>query len=181
MSQAGTGDAIRQCASLDDKDARIACLEDALRRADDAGDTMPQAADPVPGTPESQPAPQGTRTQPRQEAVTVSAPENAAGTGTSQSADSLGAEQVINRDRRDDEDDQLEATVVAFDFVRYQRLRVQLDNGQVWRQVDGDRVDVTRELHADSKFDVELWKTGLGGYRMRIVALDRTLRVQRLK
>lgn len=180
ISQAGASDAIRRCAPLT-KDARIACLEEALRKADDAADAVPHAADVVPANPESRPAPQEARAQPEREAAIASAPDDTAGTRAGPVVDSLGAEQVADREPENDEDNRFQAAVVAFDFVRYQRLRVQLDNGQVWRQVDGDRVDVTRELDVDSKFDVELWKTGLGGYRMRIVTLDRTLRVQRLK
>jgi hypothetical protein len=179
VSQADVGGVIRQCSALTDKDARIACLEDALRRTDDSGDSAAAVAETSTAAREAKSAP---REAPAEPAATVPppAPESAVSPGHDGTADTLGAEQVRDYDRRD-ADDRVMATVVAFDYVRYQRLRVQFDNGQVWRQVDGDRVDVSRELDADATFDVEVWKTGLGGYRMRIVELDRTLRVQRLR
>jgi hypothetical protein len=98
------------------------------------------------------------------------------------SAAQLGEEQVEARDRTKSEAPAtLRATVIDFDFVGYQRLLVQLDNGQIWRQIDGDRTSVERDLRDETSFDVEMWGTALGGYRMRILALDRTIRVERLK
>ncbi|MGH9897187.1 MAG: hypothetical protein ACREA0_35370, partial [bacterium] len=96
--------------------------------------------------------------------------------------DELGLEQVTAQTRRKgDAEAAVSATVVAFDFVGYRRLRVQLDNGQIWRQTDGDRPDVTTGLRGARTFDVELWRTRLGGYRMRIEPLNQTIRVNRLK
>jgi hypothetical protein len=71
--------------------------------------------------------------------------------------------------------------VVAFDFVGRNKLRVRLVNGQVWRQIDADRGDFQAMLRNQEGFEVELWQTGLGGYRMRILPTSKTVRVQRLK
>lgn len=73
------------------------------------------------------------------------------------------------------------ATVVAFDFVRRDKLRVTLDNGQVWRQTDADRPSHYRSLRRFDTFEVEMWETGLGGYRMLIKPTNKMVRVQRLK
>ena len=98
------------------------------------------------------------------------------------SMDDFGSEQVERRSEgRSGDDVPVSAKVVAFDVVGYQRLRVELDNGQVWRQTNGDRADVLRDLRGQQTFDVELRRTGLGGYRMHIEPIDRTIRVERLK
>lgn len=71
--------------------------------------------------------------------------------------------------------------MVDFRFVGYRRLMVQLENGQIWRQIDGDRTSVERGLRDAGSFEVEMWATGLGGYRMRILPLEKTIRVERLQ
>ncbi len=80
-----------------------------------------------------------------------------------------------------DSDNPISAQVVSFDFVAFERLRVRLENGQVWRQTDADRPKLSRNLRKLESFDVEMWKTGLGGYRMKILPIGRTVRVKRLR
>ncbi len=185
---ASVDETIADCASLESKDARIACLEHALRQLDDGGDVASTAEPVEGGTPQEHvpvdPAPV-EKPLPPVEAVQAAEPP-APETGAADKADpplaQLGSEQVKARNRSQAEDaTAVRATVVDFDFVGYRRLLVQLDNGQIWRQIDGDRTSVERELRNETSFDVELWGTGLGGYRMRIAELDRTLRVERLK
>jgi hypothetical protein len=157
VSLAEVDEIIADCASRASQDARISCLEAALHQL--AGGEV--AAEP----PTASPAPPETH----------SANEDEAAAG-------LGQEQVEARNRSKSEAPvTLRATVVDFDFVGYQRLRVQLDNGQVWRQIDGDRTSVERGLRNETSFDVEMWETSLGGYRMRILPLERTIRVERLE
>ena len=74
-----------------------------------------------------------------------------------------------------------QATVVAFDFVRSEKLRVTLNNDQVWRQTDADRLNHYRSRRRLEAFDDEMWETGLGGYRMLIKPTKQIVRVQRLK
>ena len=96
--------------------------------------------------------------------------------------DELGAEQVARHsESRAKPEVPVRASVVSVDFVGYQRLVVELDNGQIWRQTNGDRANVARDLRNEETFQVELRRTGLGGYRMYLVPLDRTIRVERLK
>lgn len=187
---AGVDETISDCASLESKDARIACLEHALRQLDDGGDAA-SAAEAVEGQALQEPAPVVDSAPieeplPPVEAAKAAEAPPAPETGAADEADpplaQLGTEQVEARNRSKAEDaTTVRATVVDFDFVGYRRLRVQLDNGQIWRQIDGDRTSVERELRNETSFDVELWGTGLGGYRMRIADLDRTLRVERLQ
>lgn len=198
---ANVDDTILECASLESKDARIACLELALRRLDSVevasaaepgGQVEPaervETESPRESVPAGPPAPVAETLPPAEAARTAQATPAASSPeiGVSDEADpelaGLGSEQVEARNRSKSEDAAVvHATVVDFDFVGYRRLLVQLDNGQIWRQIDGDRTSVERELRNETSFDVELWGTGLGGYRMRIAELDRTLRVERLK
>lgn len=93
----------------------------------------------------------------------------------------LGAEQVAVRESRDDETLVVQAMVISHREVGYQKLRVELDNGQIWQQTNGDRQRVLRKLRNSPQFDVELWGTKTGGYRMHIPSQNLTIRVERLQ
>ncbi|MCP5145636.1 MAG: hypothetical protein H6978_12585 [Gammaproteobacteria bacterium] len=58
-------------------------------------------------------------------------------------------------------------------------LEIELDNGQVWRQISGDAARV--RLTSTEPQAVEMWSSWAGGYRMRLVDSERTLRVERLR
>ena len=94
--------------------------------------------------------------------------------------DRLGQEQLDNPDA-EKLDKRLSTHVVSFDFVAIERLRVRLENGQVWRQTDADRPKLSLSLRKLESFDVEMWKTGLGGYRMKILPTGKTVRIKRLR
>jgi hypothetical protein len=100
--------------------------------------------------------------------------------GNEETLAELGAEQVSVRKGEREELVRYPATVIEFDYVRRDKLRVVLDNGQIWRQTDGDRPNHYRSLRRYDGFDVELWQTRLGGYRMLIVPTNKIVRVQRL-
>lgn len=161
---------ISRCATNPEKDQRIACLEDELRRlAADEVPVLSSAPVPAPSAAANEGAPP---LPPKREEVEE----------RQLRAASLGAEQVERRGpSRSPADSPVRATVVAVDEVGYRRLVVELDNGQVWRQTNGDRTNVIRALKDDDNFDVELRRTGMGGYRMYITPLDRTIRVERLR
>ncbi len=154
VCHADTGDTIARCAASSSKDLRIACLEDALRELGAEGVVAASVSSSA-GEPE------------------IAAPP----------AVELGQEQVEPRETKTVEDEKaISATVVEFRFVGYRRLLVRLDSGQVWRQIDGDRTSVQRGLrNQQSAFPVELWSASLGGYRMRIIPLNRTIRVERVR
>ena len=189
--------AIADCATHGLKDSRIACLEDKLRRTAAGSGTPSDAA--TEADPGMLPDPQAASGAPAQEEADTEEPPlpssgaPAEGDSAIRAADArpepprsgmdeLGAEQVARRSETGaGAEAPVGATVVAVDVVGYRRLLVELDNGQVWRQTNGDRADVVRDLRNKQTFDVELRRTGLGGYRMYIAPLDRTIRVERLK
>lgn len=180
---------IARCAAHEDRDARITCLEAALEAGAPAGGEGATAVAAEPsgaGDDEAAPAPLSGK----RDAVPATVPD-AVGTADRQTTDAaadrepervgldaLGLERV---EEGANEGARYTATVVAFDVVGYRRLLVELENGQVWRQIDGDRRDVSRGLRGEETFEVELWQTGLGGYRMKIGPLDRTIRVDRVR
>ena len=69
--------------------------------------------------------------------------------------------------------------VTAYEHVPYRRLVVHLENGQVWRQVKGDTQYVRASLGKNRTVDIE--ESGLGGYRLRLNEMRRTIRVQRVR
>lgn len=211
LCRADVEERIAHCAEEPSAAARIACLEEELRelagaapataKPGDARESRPAAASvaaehaEIPTAPEAPEAAIGSPAGTQRDPVTASPPVAAdipasGGTapagavpaprpGNAPAAEiELGAEQV---DEHEEETPAVRATVVDFRFVGYRRLLAQLDNGQVWQQIEGDRVSVQRGLRGEESFEVEMWATRLGGYRMRIVALDRTIRVERLR
>lgn len=113
------------------------------------------------------------------------APESAILLSTSEedSSDELArlGEEQLDDPTADKSKKRILTHVVSFDFVAIERLRVRLENGQVWRQTDADRPKLSLKLRKLESFDVEMWKTGLGGYRMNILPIGRTVRVKRLR
>jgi hypothetical protein len=97
----------------------------------------------------------------------------------------FGAEQVAARagtrdlNPRDEEDEILRAKIVDFEELHRGRLVVALDNGQIWRQLDVDSRTV--RLRAEESYDVEIWRSGFGGYRMRVADNARVMSVERLR
>ncbi len=75
--------------------------------------------------------------------------------------------------------DRTPGLIVASERVHPNRLQVRLENGQIWRQVQGDTQIV--ELRHDASVPVEMWGSQTGGYRMRMIGVGRTLRVERIQ
>lgn len=163
-----TGTAFAQQAIVDhcrkaSSDAdRIACLEAALLAREPA-----PVAEPVPSPPEPAPA--------------APAPKD---TAAAPAVAGIGASQVAARTRTtEDERARLESAtglkVAAYETVHYQRLQVTLENGQVWLQIKGDTQNVRVDLERNQTVDI--LESILGGYRLRLNELGRTVRVQRIK
>lgn len=185
---------IDRCAALPSEEARIACLESLVREM--AGTAAPAAeavgagaAAAATAPPESTPAdvagsspervPADVAGSPREEAVDpVSASEPT--TSGERVLPELGAEQVAVR-QPDEEEPKVQAMVIRHREVGYQKLQVELDNGQIWQQTEGDRLRVIRRLRDADQFVVELWGTKSGGYRLRIPSEEITLRVRRIR
>ncbi len=160
-----------------DKDAQIACLEAAvtgLMSRGGAPDTEAMAAAAA--------APKQSGQAPHEEAPSVAVAE-APETTEPEKPTGLGAEQVMARQTSEDEDDDDKdaITVAIADFAKTNtgRLVIVLQNGQVWRQVEGDTQDLN--LSRGRKLTAEVWNSSLGGYKLRITEAKRTIRVRRLQ
>ena len=94
----------------------------------------------------------------------------------------LGAEQVEQRSRTasaNSGNTKVSTVIVASERVHPNRLEVQLDNGQTWRQIQGDTQQV--QLPAGAPIAAEIWRSGFGGYRMRLLDMRRVLKVERIR
>ena len=145
-----------QCAHLDGAE-EVACLREALARTQEA---LTRAVSSL------------QEDEPPQEALTVVPTEP-----------ELGAEQAARRmgtpAPRAAEEERIVATVALAERVHPNRLQVHLDNGQIWRQIQGDvqRVD----LSSRGAVSAEIWRSGFGGYRMRLPEVRRVLKVERIR
>lgn len=173
---------IDRCAALSSEEARIACLEDLVKEM--AGTAAPAAEDrgigaPAAATPPPEHVPADVAAPPPKDAADPVGASEPTTSGETTAAE-LGAEQVAVR-QPDEEELKVQATVVSHREVGYRKLQVELDNGQVWQQTDGDRLRVIRRLRDADQFAVELWGTKSGGYRLRIPSKEITLRVRRIR
>jgi len=96
----------------------------------------------------------------------------------------IGAEQVIAKTQtREELRENLKAAgglqVASYDQVPYERLLVILENGQVWRQIKGD----TQKIRVDLKRNqtVDITESSLGGYKLQLNEMRRTVRVERVQ
>ena len=144
-----------RCRQLDDPLERIACLEAAVL-------TLAAAAPKVP----------------------AAANATAASPGPQSDAATIGAAQVEALARtRDEHIDSLAAArglaVEKFAKVGYRQLEVRLKNGQVWRQIRGDVQDI--RVSASRNPTVDIMESSLGGYRLSLNEIQRTIRVRRIR
>ena len=183
-------DIVEQCARTASSGERIQCLEDAIRRLQGV-----PVAEVVEEVANSAPVPAPAVALPTDDSASeVAAPvveassmitktaEKPVPASTDKTIDEFGLEQVEARNTTQrGPEERIKAEVVEFDFVGRQKLRVRLANGQIWKQTNADRPNHYRALRDKEGFSVELWETGLGGYRMYIAEIGRTVRVERLK
>jgi hypothetical protein len=85
---------------------------------------------------------------------------------SSPQARELGAEQVASGARGREEQVRVAATIVEFHEMARGGYMFELDNGQVWRQLDASRSRL--RLREDDDMGVEIWPSGFGGYRMKV-------------
>lgn len=196
MGPAAGQDAIERCRQAAGDAERIACLEAALSgqsRVPEAPDAAEEREPVSPDVPEpvaaaasrdrdddarndAEPAPGSNRTQVNPD------PRPRSGSGEPAAAD-IGAEQLARRRGRDGETNSLasasDLAVASFDYVPYNRLQVTLENGQVWLQLTGDTQHIRASLRKNRTVDIE--KSSLGGYKLRLNEMRRTIRVERVK
>ena len=157
FAQTGGEAVLDRCRQLDDTLDRIACLEAAVL-------TLAAAAPAV--------------------KVPAAANVTAASPGPRSDAATLGAAQVEALTRtRDEHIDSLEAArgleVEKFAKVGYRQLEVHLKNGQVWRQIRGDVQDL--RVSTSRNPTVDIMESALGGYRLSLNEIQRTIRVRRIR
>lgn len=141
--------AVERCRKAGSDAERITCLEAALT-GNAAG----------PATPAPEPS-----------------PKSAGGTGA---AEGIGAEQVRSRQQSAaDLESARGLRVVRYGSVPFRRLQVELENGQVWRQIEGDTQRIRVSLERNQTVDIE--ESGLGGYKLRLNEIGRTIRVERVR
>jgi uncharacterized protein involved in high-affinity Fe2+ transport len=160
---------IDHCKTSSSDADRIACLEAAL-----LGKEVPAAADAKPEVEEMPEVAAG-------EVVEVAAVSEAV---PDAEPEGIGAEQVIARNHTiEDRDESLERAtglaIASYDWVPYERLIVTLENGQVWRQIKGDTNRIRTSLERNQTADIS--KSGVGGYKLRLNEIRRTIRVERIR
>ena len=166
---------VERCRRTTSADARIACLERALTGRQ--GGAPSRSADP--SQPESAPEPAPER--PPAGSPPAPAHERAE---RAVEPSGIGAEQVRARNESAAEREARLASaaglrVVAYREVPYQRLEVELENGQVWRQIKGDTQHIRVDLSRNRTVDIE--ESSLGGYKLQLNEMRRTVRVERVK
>ena len=117
----------------------------------------------------------------KQTPVPEPAPETAAQNPAPQG---IGADQVIARNEtREEQLEKLEKVtgliVAGYEVVPYEKLEVTLENGQVWRQIKGDTQKVRVDLQRNQTVNIE--ESSLGGYKMHLNEMRRTIRVERIQ
>jgi len=175
---------IERCARMPSDEARIDCLEDAVRRLSGAPAGPPAAAHEratAPPRPAAAAVPAATPGVPATVAPAPGPPPPEANAASK--LDTLGAEQVARRREKDDdgEAERLAAEVVDFEFVGRNKLKVTLENGQVWVQNRSDRPNLYPRLRNLEGFPVEMWRTSQGSYRMYVPEANRIIRIERLR
>lgn len=190
-------DPIAACQREAATEARITCLEEALRRQTAATQPAASATQPAPARETRQESTDERQGVAGRVGSALGALNPFSGGDSRQSddgqrqvssqdaaADQFGASQVAARTASrtpasHTPSDRLVARIAQVSVVPYQRLEVTLDNGQVWRQIAGDSQRLN-ERHVDGN-TVDIWEARLGGYQMRLNEISRTIRVERIR
>ena len=184
-------EAIAECSKIASTGDRILCLEEALRSLDSDAPPVTEApavvdAAPVVGD----------------DIATAAAAAGVAATGESEETEpavaaeprpaetgdaDIGAEQLEARARRNMSREEALASlesahnlaVAEYRTVPYDRLVVELENGQVWRQIKGDVQKIRVNLSKNQTVDI--MESSLGGYQLRLNEMRRIIRAERIK
>jgi hypothetical protein len=96
-------------------------------------------------------------------------------------AGDLGAEQVRGQSKEKLREQRTQAKVATLGFNGYNKLTVILDNGQTWRQLDGDTKNLRGRIDDTDEIVVDIKRSRFGGYRMLLTPPGKTVRVRRLE
>lgn len=157
-------DELRVCRDLPDNDARLICYDAAVDRSRQSTYSRPApAAEPSPPAAPAEPA-----------AATA-----ATGAAASLSQEDLfgktsdEVERTVEEATGDERIDSLNATVTKLREYTFDKVLITLDNGQVWKQIDGSRL---RLRVGDA---VEIERASLGSFMLRKQGSKRSMRVSR--
>jgi hypothetical protein len=190
IAAANVDDAIAECARISSTGDRILCLEDALRQLSPATESavIPEVDDEVLVAEDTESTRSGAGHTATAAGAAVAAAianqpaaEATSTLATNESQPELGAEQVARQNGVDEEEIRISAAIVEHTLVGTGRLRLTLDNGQIWQQTGDDDDRIARRIRGETDIAVEMWQSRSGGYRMHLLELDRTLRVRRIR
>ena len=96
----------------------------------------------------------------------------------------IGADQVrLRKQSAADIEASLESAsglrVARYREVPYRRLQIELENGQVWRQIAGDTQRLRVDLERNQTVDID--ESRISGYKLRLNEIKRTIRVERIR
>lgn len=173
-SVAAQNSVIDRCKQTSSESDRIACLEAALLDKEPPSATQETAAMPVEA--QAQIDPPGMELDAGPADDTIASAESLP-TG-------IGAEQVIANNQTKAEHKEVrqkaQGMVIAkYEWVPYERMVVTFENGQVWRQIKGDRTRIRTSLERNQTADIT--ESGFGGYMLRLNEIRRTIRVERIR
>ena len=182
-------DVIAECARIPSTGDRILCLEDALRQQSAASETAVtpdvdvemQVAEEVSSEPVTAAVATVSAADPVSSGNESVTEEEAAATVQVAPQVELGAEQVARQNDVEEEQVRISAAIVEHALVGTGRLRLTLDNGQVWQQTGDDDDRIARRIRGQENIAVEMWQSRSGGYRMHLLEADRILRVRRIR
>lgn len=160
---------VERCRATGSDAERIACLEAAILERENSREPTAQTQLDPPSL--------------KLEAAPADDPETATSTPESRPT-GIGASQVIARQQTPEERaESLEEAhglrVQGYDTVPFEKLVVTLENGQVWKQINGDNQEI--RVNLDRNQTVDITESSLGGYKLRLNEMRRTLRVERVK
>lgn len=179
----------KNCEDEPTPEARVACLEKQSRqRSDDSDAGFPAADDPLaPGglseqetdgeVPTAEPA--APIAPPSVGPSMPSEPEIAAAPGGAD--DASPSEAGGDAEAAFEPGERYPAKVASVERVERDRLRLELANGEVWRQAEAGNADLNAGLEDAEAFDVEMWRTPRGAFRMHIPEAGETIRVVRVE
>lgn len=152
----------RRCASVDSDEERLACYDRESGRAGRSEDAteQPAPAPPPVATEDSITTDSGAKTE--EKAAATEMPED------------FGAEQVKGGESNE-QDRTAWATVTSCEKDGYNKYYFFLDNGQVWKQIDSDRLRVK-----GCDFRILITRDAFG-YKLQIDGKGQRTRVQRVR
>jgi len=147
----------------------------------------PQVSVPAPVAGEARVAGEAEKTpaeRPAERPASAQDTEPAGTEGQAQPVSQLGADQVRARsESREERLARLQSAsglrVADYSTVPFRRLQVELENGQIWRQIQGDTQRIRVSLNRNQTVDIE--ESALGGFKLRLNEIKRTIRVQRIR